>query len=88
MARGVTHAFSPFEHAAAMSARKPDSGRTVISNSLAVRKSWIETYGASGSVPSPVRRRKGSSAAETPVHLIANEWTSQAFWGICAEFRI
>jgi LysR family transcriptional regulator, transcriptional activator for aaeXAB operon len=66
-------------------------GKTVISNSLAVRRYWIDTYGGMGTLPSPVRSgKKGSSTAkvveEDEVLLYAQDYVSPSFWERASKF--
>lgn len=65
--------------------------RTVISNSLAVRRQWIENFGGEGTLPSPVRSsKKGTSTGkvveEDEVHLFAQDYVSPTFWEKASKF--
>lgn len=66
-------------------ATKPS--QILVSNSLAVRRLWIETHGGSGSIPSDVRRRK-TSDADTPVVLVASDLMNPAVWARLEQIRL
>lgn len=80
---------SPYEYANyAQTAKKTKLPQKIlVSNSLAVRRSWIENHGGSGSIPSDVRRRK-TSDAETPVLLIAADVMNPALWARLEQIRL
>ena len=81
---------SPYEYASyAQTAKKGKAGaqKVLISNSLAVRRLWIENHGGSGSIPSDVRRRKASDA-DTPVVLIASDVMNPALWARLEQIRL
>lgn len=54
-------------------------GRILLSNSLAVRKLWIEEHGGAGFVPSDVRPKKVAEN-DVPVVLIASDLINPAVW--------
>lgn len=56
-----------------------ESQQLLVSNSLAIRRDWIENHGGSGSIPSDVRRRKGSET-DTPVMLIGSDLMNPGVW--------
>ena len=88
--------FSQFEFANHFHARqgkrsavKDAQGRptqSLISNSLAVRKTWIEDYGGLGYVPSEVRRKKVDDD-DVPVYLIASDLMNPTLWQKFEQFR-
>ncbi|MEK7357886.1 MAG: LysR family transcriptional regulator [Bdellovibrionota bacterium] len=82
-------AFSQYEYAQAVHNRRvpPKDLKVVMSNSLAVRRLWIDSYGASGFVPSDVRKRK-SEGAETPVIMIGADLLSPAVWQKFEQIRL
>lgn len=82
-------ALSPFEYAQAMHNKRvpPKDMKVVMSNSLVVRRMWIDNYGASGFVPSEVRKRK-SEGAETPVIMIGGDLLSPAVWQKFEQIRL
>lgn len=57
--------------------KKPDN-KIFISNSLSVRKYWLETYGGSGTVPSAVKKAKGRD--QIPVLIIGAELFNDKIW--------
>ena len=67
--------------------------RTLISNSLLVRKMWIDAYGGTGTLPSAVRSSKRAPAALTKVvendevFLFAQDSVSPTFWEHVADFQ-
>lgn len=58
-----------------------------LSNSLAVRKLWIDEYGGRGIVPSPVKRAK-SSEDDAPVILLASDLFNTALWNKIDQFKL
>lgn len=84
-----TKAFSQFEYAQAMHNRRvpPKDMKVVMSNSLALRRFWIDNYGASGFVPSDVRKKK-SEGAETPVIMIGGDLLNPAVWTKFEQIRL
>ena len=85
--------FSQFEYANHLNARTSRKGAEstrrpiLISNSLAVRRTWIEDYGGIGFVPSEVRRKQ-SSTDDVPVYLIGSDLVNPALWRKIEEFRL
>jgi DNA-binding transcriptional LysR family regulator len=80
---------SPFEFSHRSSLRtqgrsaahsSPKVGRYLLSNSLAIRRSWVETYGGIGEFPSPMRTKKTGAPLETPVYLIASDLVPTSLW--------
>jgi hypothetical protein len=66
--------------------------KTIISNSLAVRRQWMESCGGIGTLPSPVRSSKKAAATsnkvveEDDVYLYAQDYLSSALWEKAAKF--
>lgn len=72
--------FSQFEYANHVSRRSnPKEGPVLLSNSLALRRLWIEQYGGKGLMPSEVRRRKHKET-DLPVYLIGSDLLHEAVW--------
>ncbi len=72
---------SPFEFHSSGAGKKRSQAKTVISNSLAVRRHWLETFGGSGWIPSPLKKSQATRGdEEIPLHLIAADHLSPAFW--------
>ncbi|MFL5814511.1 MAG: LysR family transcriptional regulator [Bdellovibrionia bacterium] len=75
------------------SKKSEDQGpKTIISNSLAVRRQWMESWGGIGTLPSPVRSLKKAAATsykvveEDDVYLYAQDYLSSALWEKAAKF--
>ena len=66
---------SPFEYGRLK--KKPDR-KIFISNSLSIRKNWLDTYGGSGILPSTVKKTKGRDPS--PVFIIGTELFSENIW--------
>lgn len=67
--------FSSFEFA---QWRKKASARTLVSNSLGVRRLWIEKFGGRGWLPSEITTRSRKDADE--VLLLGGEWIDAKIW--------
>ena len=80
---GDTQVMSPFEFGLQTNRPgkklKPESERILISNSLTVRRHWIETFGGHGIIPSPMRKAPGKGR-EQPVFLIGQDALSPRLW--------
>lgn len=67
--------------------------KTIISNSLGVRRLWIEEYGGAGTLPTETRPTKKSPPTphkiieENEIHLFAQDTFSSAFWEIASKFQ-
>ena len=59
----------------------------LVSNSLTIRKLWIESHGGSGGIPSDVRRRK-SAESDVPVVLVASDLMSPQVWERLEQIRL
>jgi LysR family transcriptional regulator, transcriptional activator for aaeXAB operon len=89
--------FSQFEYANHMHSRsvkritareaRSSASRVLISNSLAVRRHWINEQDGSGFIPSAVRRKK-TSEEDVPVFLIASDLINPALWQKFEQFRL
>ncbi len=53
---------------------------TLVSNSLSLRRHWIDTYGGSGLFPSPLHARSSGEKLETPVILLGQESLGARAW--------
>jgi hypothetical protein len=85
---GSFKVFSQFEYASHINSKKHANkdARILVSNSLALRKTWIDEHRGSGHIPSEVRKRK-SSDADVPVVLIASDFMSPAIWQRIEQFK-
>ncbi|MBI3542261.1 MAG: LysR family transcriptional regulator [Deltaproteobacteria bacterium] len=52
----------------------------ILSNSLMVRKHWLERFGGQGIIPSKPRKPGSKSGKESPVHLFASERLPGELW--------
>jgi hypothetical protein len=57
-----------------------DTQASLISNSLSLRRHWIDTYGGSGLFPSPLHARSSGEKLETPVILLGQESLGSRAW--------
>ena len=80
---------SPFEFAKHINRKKMDKeSRFILSNSLAVRKLWVEKYGGIADFPSEVYNKKTGALEEQPVYLIANEFMNTRLWEKIKDIKI
>ncbi|MGZ3651174.1 MAG: LysR family transcriptional regulator [Bdellovibrionota bacterium] len=54
--------------------------KVLISNSLAIRRSWFQKFGGQGTIPSEPRRARSSSRDTEPVLMIASDTLSPVLW--------
>lgn len=52
--------------------------KTIVSNSLMIRRNWLETQGGMGQIPGPVK--KTSKGNQTPVLILGTELVSEQIW--------
>lgn len=84
---------SPYEYANFAQSKKGSAKKTVhqhqllVSNSLTIRKLWIESYKGAGSTPSDVRRRK-TAETDVPVMLVASDLMNPALWARLEQIRL
>jgi DNA-binding transcriptional LysR family regulator len=83
----ATHQSGPGRKAQAKEGKGKANHRVLLSNSLSVRKHWIEEHGGTGFVPSEVRRKK-TSDEDVPVILIASELFNPVLWQKIEQFRL
>jgi len=74
-----TFEFGSRAHATKSRSSKEDSP-ILVSNSLEVRRRWIEDLGGSGILPTEVRSERSGKLSEVPVLMIAAEDTPPVFW--------
>jgi LysR family transcriptional regulator, transcriptional activator for aaeXAB operon len=78
-------------HRQRSSAASGKDERVLISNSLAVRRSWIEDHDCCGIIPSDVRQRKSSekkAGHEMPVLMMASDMFNPQLWQKLEQFEI
>ena len=85
-------ALSPYEYATQINRRTKEADaakvqKTIISNSLSVRKLWVEEHGATGYVPSDVKAKK-TADDDVPVFLIAQDLLMPAIWEKFRQIRL
>ena len=56
--------------------------KTVVSNSLAVRKAWMENFGGYGVFPSAVYERRKGLKTEQEVFMVANDDLPKRWWNV------
>lgn len=73
---------SHYEHRSIAQKRgeAPGFETLIISNSLSVRKHWIENYGGKGVVPSKPKKREAKNPKEAPVFLYAADKLPDELW--------
>lgn len=99
-ARGGVRVLSPFEHANLIQTGKRNASKRerdetsqsklIISNSLAIRRHYIEHFNGRGQVPSKVHEKRPGTPTEQPVYLIGSEIVPPGLWEKleAAKFRI
>jgi len=84
----TTRVMSPFEFSHYVNRKKiAKDARFILSNSLAVRKLWVEKYGGIADFPSDVYGKKTDAEGESPVYLIASEFLSSRLWNKMKTFK-
>lgn len=74
--KSKTAVMSLFEYHQLKSKKKKDQGPVFISNSLLVRKHWLEDFGGSGLIPSPELKSRGS----VEVFLLGHPSLPEKLW--------
>lgn len=69
---------SPFEHGQQKSKKGAEKRKTLISNSLFIRRNWLDQYGGEGILPSPLTRQ--GKKGDEPVLILANELFNTDLW--------
>lgn len=65
----------------------PKDERVFISNSLAVRRTWVEDFGGYGIIPSEMRRKK-STEHDMPVIMMASDVFNPTLWRKFEQFQL
>lgn len=79
--KGDVKVLSPFEYATTHHDLVHDAkDKILISNSLVVRKRWIEEFGGTATLPSDVRARKSPKEDEIPVLLLGQDTMNKKLW--------
>ncbi len=81
---------SPFEHAHLIQSGKRNASKRerdetanskiILSNSLAVRRLYLDEHGGRGQVPGPVQKKRPGTSTEQPVYLIGTEILPPVLW--------
>lgn len=89
---------SPYEHANLIQTGKrnasqrekneTENSRLLVSNSLAIRKLYIENFGGRGQVPSRVMHTRPGTSTEKPVYLIGSDIIAPGLWEKLAAVKI
>ena len=80
-------ALSPYEKEMTIKPRRPES-RFFMSNSLAVRKIWIEELGGNGTLPTGIGENRPEQEGEVPVYMIASDIMSPMVWETLQKIKI
>lgn len=75
---------SSFEYASTLSKARAE-GKTFVSNSLAVRRAWLERYGGKGTLPSGVTSKRSGGKTDVPVLMIAHDSLPPSLWAEIAK---
>ncbi len=78
---------SPYEFTSSRQ-KQAKNTRVLLSNSLAVRKHWIEKNGGSGVFPSEIKKKKSGGDSEVPVFLIGSDLLNPAVWQKIEAFKL
>jgi len=70
---------SPFEYGSRKATSTEKDRKVFISNSLALRKSWLETWGGEGDLPARVKKG-GRATSDHVVLLIGHELFHESLW--------
>lgn len=89
---------SPFEHAQLIQTGKRNSpqrerdetahSKLLVSNSLAIRKTYIEHFGGRGQVPSHIMTERPGTSTEQPVQLIGSDMIAPGLWEKLAAVQL
>ena len=78
------HVLSTYEHAlqSTRSKGKKKNQRVFVSNSLSIRQHWVEEYGGTGALPTPLISGASPSMSDSspPVLLLAQDEISPVLW--------
>lgn len=80
------HVVSTFEYSVRRDKFK-DAEKLLISNSLAMRRDWFEEFGGMGTIPSKLKKVKGSKLDTERVMLIGADTLSPAVWDVIKKIE-
>lgn len=73
--------FSTFEYnIRPIRQRRTDHNKTMVSNSLFVRRTWLDLYGGHGTIPSDLYEKQKKGCDE--VYLIGGDWLDAYIWNL------
>ncbi|MGZ3699432.1 MAG: LysR family transcriptional regulator [Bdellovibrionota bacterium] len=79
---------SPYEYTSMAEKKKiPPESKVLISNSLVIRKEWIQKFGGRGSIPTEVRTNRLQTKSEKPVYLIGADSLRPELWAQLQDFK-
>ncbi len=70
--------YSSFEYGKSLTKKKKGKKKIFVSNSLSLRKQWLEKNGGTGLLPSDIKKTK--SFQSQPVLIIANDLINPVLW--------
>lgn len=76
---GPLHVHSSFEYTSVLHKGRPTE-KALVSNSLGVRKAYVEQYGGMATLPSAVKTKRTGKKSEVTVLLIAHDHLPELFW--------
>lgn len=77
--------FSSFEYGKSQTKRKKDKKKIFVSNSLTLRRQWLEHNGGIGLLPTEVKKTKTTHSQ--PVLIIANELINPVLWQKLSQIK-
>jgi LysR family transcriptional regulator, transcriptional activator for aaeXAB operon len=79
------HVLSPWEYGKLKEPERTTLGPAFVSNSLALRRTWLEKFGGSGRLPARVQTAPHDPATDLPVLLIGQELFHEDLWKIVTD---
>lgn len=76
--------FSPFEYDQSKTKSKSKKTKTLVSNSLVVRREWLLHKGGDGKLPGPVSRK--IDGVHTPVMIVGADHLKESIWKFVNRF--
>lgn len=80
---GAAQLYSSYEHSQRARKKGPATGPVVVSNSLYVRKTWLEKFGGKGSMPASTTDKPKRGSDE--ILLLGGEWLDPRVWAVLCE---
>ncbi|MEQ1875590.1 MAG: LysR family transcriptional regulator [Bdellovibrionia bacterium] len=76
---------SPYEFSARL--KQKVKGKVLISNSLEIRKTWLDTHGGRGWLPSTIQKGEIVEKDRNEVFLLGSEQLTSGFWDKASVFK-